>query len=95
MRFDDFIQLQDKGSLQDNLDPLLKALLIEAKGNWNEAHRLAQNVNTLDGSWVHAYLHRKEGDLSNASYWYSKAGKEMPFASLTEEWEFIAKSLCE
>jgi len=95
MSFDDFIQLRDKGNMPDNLEPLLKALLIEADGNWDESHRIAQNVHTKDGSWVHAYLHRKEGDLSNASYWYRNARKEMPLISLTEEWELIAKCLCE
>jgi len=95
MRFDDFIQLRETGSMPDDLAPLLKALLIEADGNWDEAHRIAQNIYTSDGSWVHAYLHRKEGDLSNASYWYSKARKEVPYESLADEWTSIAKSLCE
>ena len=93
MSFDDFIELRNAGSVPDDLDPLLKALLIDAAGNWDEAHQIAQNVYTQDGSWVHAYLHREEGDLSNASYWYRNAGRNLPDSSLEEEWENIAKEL--
>lgn len=75
------------------LNTLLQALWYDAKDNWNKAHNLAQEVNSPDGSWVHAYLHRKEGDTGNASYWYSKAGKKMPSYSLSQEWEEIVKAL--
>ncbi len=57
------------------------------------AHQLAQDDASPNGSWVHAYLHRKEGDLSNASYWYHRAGKSLPEISLDEEWHLIATSL--
>ena len=72
---------------------LLRALWIEARGDWDAAHLIAQENSSDDGSWVHAYLHRKEGDLSNASYWYSRAGKKRPDISLEEEWEIIATTL--
>jgi len=75
------------------LDELLRALWIEARGDWDTAHTIAQENSSDDGSWVHAYLHRKEGDLSNASYWYSRAGKKRPDVSLQEEWESIANML--
>jgi len=74
-------------------DPLLNALWQDVKGNWERAHEIAQDVLSSDGSWVHAYLHRKEGDLSNADYWYSKAKKQMPTVSLAEEWERIVAEL--
>jgi hypothetical protein len=77
----------------DELNAALKALWVEAKGNWDRAHSIAQSDSSADGSWVHAYLHRKEGDLANASYWYSRAGRTLPDVSLEEEWENIARAL--
>lgn len=74
-----------------NLKPLAKALWFEGKGDWEAAHNIAQDVHTNEGSWVHAYLHRKEGDVGNASYWYHRAGKSMPSMSLDEEWTSIVK----
>ena len=71
----------------------LQALWQDGKGHWAAAHDLLQADNTPDGSWVHAYLHRKEGDKSNASYWYRKAGKPVPTSPLPAEWEAIARSL--
>lgn len=73
--------------------PLLKAMWYDAKDEWNKAHDVAQNVHTAEGSWVHAYLHRKEGDISNARYWYRQAGKKEFQGSLQEEWEAIVKTL--
>ncbi len=57
------------------LPPLLAALWHAEKGDWNAAHNIAQEIHTRDGSWVHAHLHRVEGDLWNARYWYEKAGR--------------------
>ena len=71
----------------------VQALWHQAKGDWDEAHRLAQSLNDGAGAWVHAYLHRVEGDNSNAGYWYRRAGKPHPSASLAEEWEEIVSSL--
>lgn len=70
---------------------LLNALWHDAKGDWEAAHDIAQDVHSPDGSWVHAYLHRKEGDLGNASYWYHRAGKSMPAESLQEEWNVLVR----
>jgi hypothetical protein len=75
------------------MDPLLRALLLDARGDWDQAHRLVQDLESRDAAWVHAYLHRREGDLSNASYWYSRAGRNRPASSLDEEWEAIATDL--
>lgn len=75
------------------LTPLLTALWYDAKGNWEQAHNIAQDVHTDSGSWMHAYLHRKEGDLGNAAYWYRRAGLPVPTISLKQEWRQIAEAL--
>jgi hypothetical protein len=76
-----------------NLAPLLVALWHDARGDWDEAHRLAQDVDTQDGAWVHAYLHRREGDLGNARYWYRRAGRPEATDALEREWTRIAEAL--
>lgn len=68
---------------------ILKSLWYDARGDWEQAHTIAQEIHTQDGSWIHAYLHRKEGDLGNAQYWYHRAGRKMPSYSLEKEWEEI------
>lgn len=70
----------------------LKALWYDAKDNWQEAHRLIQDLPGKNAAWIHAYLHRKEGDLWNAGYWYRNAGKQRPALSLQEEWEQLAEA---
>jgi len=75
------------------LTPALRALWQDAKAEWAEAHRIAQEDDSRDGAWVHAYLHRKEGDLSNARYWYARAGKSPHQGTLEEEWRDIASDL--
>lgn len=77
----------------DDLGPLLQALWWDSKGDWNRAHACAQSVDTPDGAWVHAYLHRKKGDLSNADYWYGRAGRRRPRGALEEEWAEIVRAL--
>jgi hypothetical protein len=91
--FEDFLNMKDAGSIPEDIPPLLQALLLDAAGDWDSAHQIAQNEHNSDGSWVHAYLHRKEGDRGNAGYWYRNAGKNMPGMSLDEEWEYIAMAL--
>ena len=73
----------------------LRALWWDAKGSWDKAHRCAQSDEGTAGAWVHAYLHRKEGDVSNASYWYGRAGRDVPKVSFEAEWEGIARELLE
>jgi hypothetical protein len=77
--------------------PALQALWHEARGDWERAHRCVQDDASREGAWVHAYLHRKEGDLGNAGYWYSRADHPMPKAGVTleAEWEAIARELLE
>lgn len=75
------------------LSMAVQALWWEAKGDWHQAHQCAQKQPDADGAWAHAYLHRVEGDLRNASGWYSRAARTSPEAPLKEEWEIIARAL--
>jgi len=70
--------------------PFLLALWNDAKGQWDEAHRIVQDIDHPDAAWIHAYLHRKEGDDFNAKFWYNLAGKKFATNTLGEEWEEIA-----
>lgn len=83
--YDDF-----KGTLQNSQPPIewpeaLKALWYDANGDWEASHDIAQDLDNTLGSWIHAYLHRKEGDTFNAGYWYRRAKREFPEISLAEE----------
>ncbi len=71
----------------------LAGLWWDAKGDWARAHELAGKDEGPDGAWVHAYLHRKEGDASNAAYWYGRAGKSPAGSSLETEWQQITEAL--
>jgi hypothetical protein len=71
----------------------LAALWWAAKGNWDQAHKIAQDDASVDGSWVHAYLHRVEGDLGNAGYWYRQANKPVATDAIETEWERMVLSL--
>jgi len=75
------------------LSSALAALWHDARGDWETAHHRSQEDEGADGAWVHAYLHRKEGDASNAAYWYRRAGRPISTLSLTEEWRAIAAEL--
>ena len=65
----------------------MQALWWDAKGHWKRALEIAQDIGNAEAAWVHAYLHRKEGDNWNAGYWYSGAGKPKGTQSLDREWE--------
>lgn len=89
-----------RGTLLANSAPAeltlpLHAMWQDAKGNWSEAHAIAQEIDDRTGSWIHAYLHRKEGDIANASYWYRRAGQPVADDSLDEEWARIVVALLE
>jgi hypothetical protein len=79
------------------LPPLLAALWWDAKGDWNQAHKIAQAIvqteESTDAAWVHAYLHRKEGDAANSAYWYSRAHQPRCSLPLDEEWKQIVSAL--
>ena len=75
------------------LSAALRALWHDARGEWDAAHALAQAAGGADGDWVHAYLHRKEGDAANAGYWYRRAGRPAASGDLRGEWEQIVRAL--
>ena len=76
-------------------EPLLQAMWFERKGNWKRAHEIAQDINNADAAWVHAYLHRREGDLPNAGYWYRQARRPVERGEMDEEWRTIVIALLE
>lgn len=73
--------------------PPLLALWHDAKGDWDRAHQIAQDVPDPAGAWIHAYLHRKEGDAANAAYWYQRARQPVAADALDIEWERIVRAL--
>jgi len=75
------------------LSPALEALWHDARGDFDRAHDLAQSDEGGRGDWVHAYLHRKEGDSGNAAYWYRRSGRPFCKETLEAEWETIARAL--
>lgn len=75
------------------LPPALVAMWHDAKGDWHKAHETAQDIKSAAGAWVHAYLHRKEGDHPNARYWYREAAKEVARDALEHEWERIVEAM--
>ncbi len=93
MTLSEFKESLQQTKPSDKLPPLLRALWYDAKGDWHAAHDVAQDVNTKDGCWIHAYLHRKEGDNGNAAYWYHRANQPVCPKSLLEEWEAITLAL--
>ena len=89
-----------KASLSDaapapGLSAPLAALWWAAKGQWDQAHKIVQDEETTEAAWVHAYLHRVEGDLGNAGYWYRRAAKPVATGSLEAEWEQMVAKLLE
>lgn len=71
----------------------LKALWYDGKGDWSIAHEQVDSLEDATACWVHAYLHRKEGDNWNADYWYRKANKKRPNTTLEEEWHELVTAL--
>lgn len=92
MTYDEFIKSLSGNQPPQKISAELKALWFDGKDDWESSHNIAQDINDRNGSWIHAYLHRKEGDIFNARYWYSKAGKNEPAQSLEEEWEALVKN---
>lgn len=75
------------------LTSALQGLWWDAKGDWDRAHRCVQEQEDADGAAVHAYLHRKEGDLANARYWYARAGRAPAGGDLQAEWQRLVEEL--
>jgi hypothetical protein len=93
MTLDDFLQSLEAIEPSLDISPALAGLWWEAKGDWTRAHESAQQDKGVNGAWVHAYLHRKEGDQDNSAYWYRRAGKPTCRESLDAEWRSIAEEL--
>lgn len=94
MTYDDFISsIKTDDAPPADISPALQALWWDAAGDWEKSHNICQGEQGRQLAWIHGYLHRKEGDLSNAGYWYGRAGKARHEGSLEEEWERIAKSI--
>ena len=93
MQFESFQQSINDAAPPAGISVYLEALWYDGNGNWNKAHSMVDSLGDTTACWVHAYLHRKEGDLWNSDYWYRKAGKTRPDVSLQQEWETIVKAL--
>ena len=91
MNLESFIKSLEDAQPPANLTPVLKALWYDGKQEWENAHEIVDGRSDLDSHLIHAYLHRKEGDQWNASYWYTRAGASMPDYSLEEEWKKLVK----
>ena len=90
MTLADFRDSLSKSKPPAGLAPALAALWWAAKDDWQRAHKLVMDEGGNDCAWVHAYLHRVEGDLDNARYWYGQAGKAVVTGDLSTEWDLIA-----
>jgi hypothetical protein len=93
MTLDEFRSMLEVATAPENLSPPLRAMWEDARGHWEAAHAIAQDIDDKTGSWIHAYLHRKEGDLGNAGYWYRRAGQPVAHDSLDDEWARIVTAL--
>ena len=93
MTLEEFKSTLSEPKPPDGFSDLLRAMWYEANNDWNKAHDISQEIPSEDGSWVHAYLHRKEGDHGNAGYWYRRAGRPTCRMTLEEEWEQITADL--
>ena len=93
MGYQEFIESLEKDSCPGGMDPVLQALWYDAKGNWDRAHDIVQNMGGVQAARIHAYLHRKEGDLWNAGYWHRRAGSVLPEdQTLDEEWDSLLRA---
>ena len=95
MTFEEFKRDVAKAKPPAGVAPALTALWWAAKGDWDKAHGIVMKEDSREAAWVHAYLHRVEGDLDNAGYWYRKARRPAASEPLPAEWDAIAAALIE
>ncbi|UCF93301.1 MAG: hypothetical protein JSW39_03835 [Desulfobacterales bacterium] len=93
MTFVEYQKSIDDDRPPSRLSETLISLWWDKKGDWEKAHAIAQEIPTVQGSAVHAYLHREEGVLWNADYWYSRADRERPNISLEAEWKLLVEEM--
>lgn len=93
MQFEEFSKSIHAEEAPSKISKYALALWYDAKEDWDASHSIIQDMPDKTAAWIHAYLHRKEGDAGNAGYWYSRAGKQMPAYSLEQEWEEIARAV--
>ena len=94
MTWDAFLLSIEQDRMPEDLSLELQSLWADAAGDWHRAHDLCQQRSAASGDRIHAYLHRKEQDLGNASYWYHRSGESMPSGSLEQEWtELVQRHL--
>ncbi len=93
MNLDDFRESLAEEQPRAGLSAPLAALWWDAKGDWTRAHALVDELETKDGMAVHAYVHRKEGNATNADYWYARAGREFYRPALEAEWEALVEGI--
>jgi hypothetical protein len=93
MNFEEFQKSLAENHPSEQLSKYLQSLWYDAKGDWNKAHKIIQDIEDKNAAWIHAYLHRKEDDIGNADYWYRKADKKRPNVTLEEEWKTIVNTL--
>jgi hypothetical protein len=82
-----------EASPPEDLSDLLRALWHECHGDWDRAHTIVQDIHDADGAWIHAHVHRREGDQSNAAYWYRMAGRPVSQGDMDEAWRDIVSEL--
>ena len=93
MIFDEYTASIKNEQPSSELSEILRSLWWDKKGDWDTAHAIAQGITTPQGSAVHAYLHREEGVLWNADYWYSRAGRIRPDIPLEAEWKLLVDEM--
>src|ERR1700739_1915535 len=93
MTYDEFVLTIENNEEPFNLPLYIQALWFDARDDWHKAHSLIDSLDDTNSCWVHAYLHRKEGDINNADYWYRKAHKQKPNVSLQQEWKDLTMEL--
>lgn len=93
MTLEEFRRAIDEGVPPDDLGPALLGLWHQARGAWETAHETVQADDGADAAWVHAHLHRVEGDEMNAGYWFRRAGKPHTRGDLDAEWAAMAEEL--
>ncbi|MGB5228804.1 hypothetical protein [Eudoraea sp.] len=89
--FQEFLKTQQNDHPSELWPKGLQALWYDLKGNWNASHNIAQDLPSELGYWIHAYLHRKEGDQFNANYWYRRANRQYPNLTLDEEFKVLVE----